>query len=136
MPTEYSKKTLVQKLGIGQGYEVAILNPPRNYIKKVGKLPDGVIVTQELKGQLDFILIFERGKASLEREFPKLKERLKQDGMIWVSWPKASANLQTDLSESRVRDTGLRNGMVDVKICAIDKEWSGLKFVRRLKDRV
>ena len=84
---------------------------------------------------MDFVQLFATERASLEREFPGLKARLKPDGMIWVSWPKASSRRQTDLSDRVVREVGLKNGLVDVKVCAIDDSWSALKFVRRLKDR-
>jgi hypothetical protein len=135
MSAGYSGKPLPQKLGIKQGDVLAFLNAPDDYDRILGRLPDGVIVTRRLEGELDFIQLFATEKASLEREFPVLKEKLKQGGMIWVSWPKASSGLTTDLSDGIVRKVGLKNGLVDVKVCAIDDSWSALKFVRRLRDR-
>jgi hypothetical protein len=80
------------------------------------------------------ILFVTRGKM-LMAEFPKIAKRIRPNGMVWVGWPKKSAKAPTDLSENPVRDIGLATGLVDVKVCAIDDYWSGLKFVRRLKDR-
>jgi hypothetical protein len=135
MSAENSGKPLAQKLGIRKGAVLSFLNAPDNYDRLLGKLPDDVVLARGLKGQLDFIQLFATEKASLEREFPRLKARLKQDGMIWVSWPKPSSRLRADLSDSVVREVGLKNGLVDVKVCAVDDSWSALKFVRRLKDR-
>jgi hypothetical protein len=135
MSAGYSGKPLAQKLGIGKGDVLAFLNAPDDYDRLLGKLPDEVTVARGPKRQLDFIQLFATERASLEREFPKLKARLKQDGMIWVSWPKSSSRLRTDLSDGVVREVGLKNGLVDVKVCAVDDSWSALKFVRRLKDR-
>ena len=84
---------------------------------------------------MDLIHLFARDRATLERGFGGLKAVLKQDGMIWVSWPKRSSRLDTDLSDGVVREVGLENGLVDVKVCAIDESWSALKFVRRSEDR-
>jgi hypothetical protein len=131
----YSGKPLAQKLGIKQGYALAFLNAPADYDLLLGKLPDGVTVVRELKDELDFIHLFAMDRASLERELPRSKARLKQGGMIWVSWPKGSSKLKTDLSDGVVREVGLKNGLVDVKVCAVDESWSALKFVRRSKDR-
>ena len=87
------------------------------------------------EGPLDFIQLFAASRAELEAEFPRMKQTLSQDGMLWVSWPKRSSKVETDLSDNVVREVGLDNGLVDVKVCAVDQTWSGLKFVRRLKDR-
>ena len=135
MSAGYSGRPLAQKLGIKKGDVLAFSNAPDYYELLLGKLPDGVIVAREQEGRLDFIQLFATERASLEREFPRLKARLKAGGMIWVSWPKASSRQQTDLSDHVVREVGLKNGFVDVKVCAIDNSWSALKFVRRLKDK-
>ncbi len=135
MSAGYSGKPLPQKLGIKQGDVLAFLNAPEDYGRTLGKLPVEVTVTRTLKAQLDFIQFFATDRADLERELPRLKEKLKQGGMIWVSWPKASSGLETDLTDGVVREAGLKNGLVDVKVCAVDDSWSALKFVRRLKDR-
>jgi hypothetical protein len=135
MSAGYSKKPLVEKLGIKPGFEVAFLNAPPDYAETLGALPEFVKVSTRLKNQLDFVQIFATDRLVLETKFPKSKDCLKEKGMIWVSWPKASSGLRSTITEGNVRETGLKNGMVDVKICAIDATWSGLKFVRRVKDR-
>ncbi len=135
MSAGYSRKPLAQKLGIKDGYSLAFLNAPDGYSSLLGRLPDGATVARGPRRQLDFIQLFATERASLERKLPGLKERLKQDGIIWVSWPKASSKMQTDLSDVVVRNVGLKNGLVDVKVCAVDESWSALKFVRRSKDR-
>jgi len=80
-------------------------------------------------------MLFVRRQAELRKDFPRLRDRLESNGMLWIAWPKKAAKLETDVSESVVREFGLEAGLVDVKICAVDETWSGLKFVRRLKDR-
>ena len=135
VPAGYSGRPLARKLGIKKGDVVAFSNAPDDYDRLLGKLPDGVTVAGGLERQLDFVQLFGTERTSLERELPRLKGMLKPDGVIWVSWPKASSRRRTDLSDRVVREVGLKNGMVDVKVCAIDDSWSALKFVRRLKDR-
>lgn len=131
-----AKRSLVDKLGIKQGFRMIIINPPHNYDKILGKLPANVIVVRELKGPLDFIHFFAKERQDLENEFPVLKQELSQRGMIWISWPKRSSGIATDLSEEIVREIGLNNQLVDVKVCAIDEIWSGLKFVHRIRKGV
>jgi len=135
MSAGHSGKPLAQKLGISRGDVLALLNAPDDYDRLLGKLPDGVIVARELKEESDFIQLFATERASLEKEFPRLKAKLKRAGVVWLSWPKASSRLHADLSDRVVRGVGLKNGLVDVKVCAIDDSWSALKFARRLKDR-
>jgi len=130
-----SKKSLIEKLGIREGFKIIIINPPEDYNSTLGKLPKGVFVTKTLKGPLDFIHFFTKERDELESEFPILKHQLSPNGVLWISWPKASSRVETDLDENMVREIGLKNGLVDIKICAVDKIWSGLKFVYRLKDR-
>lgn len=88
-----------------------------------------------LRGPIDFIHFFTRAAAELESRFPQLKAALAFDGMLWVSWPKKASKVNSDLDENVVREVGLRNGLVDVKVAAVDEVWSGLKFVYRLEDR-
>jgi hypothetical protein len=135
MPAGYSGKPLVQKLGIKEGWKIAILAAPKDFAKTLGKLPAGVTLSKQLHGPLDFIQYFAKSKADLEKIFPELKQALSQNGSLWISWPKGSSGVATDLNENIVRDIGLANGIVDVKVCAVDETWSGLKFVFRLKDR-
>ena len=135
MPAGYSKRSLVDKLGIKDGFSIAILGAPKDYAATLGKLPSGVTQDDKLNGPLDFIQFFASKRSHLEEHFPKLKAALSSGGMLWVSWPKASSGVPTDLNENLVREIGLRNGLVDVKVCAVDEVWSGLKFVYRIKDR-
>jgi Protein of unknown function (DUF3052) len=127
---------LIKKLGIKEGQKIAILNAGKDYDATLGKLPDGVTVSRSLnRGQFDLVQIFATNKEKLEKEFLAAKKILKPDGAIWVSWPKLSSGMETDLSGDVVREVGLKSGLVDVKVCAVDQTWSGLKFVLRLKDR-
>ena len=132
----YSQTPLVRKLGIREGQRLIFLNAPESYGDTLGRLPDGVVMASELDGPLDFIQFFSSRTCELEAIFPGLRESLAPDGMLWVSWPKGASKVDTDLNGNVVREIGLRNGLVDVKVCAVDDTWSGLKFVYRLKDRV
>ncbi len=135
MSAGYSGTPLVKKLGIKPGFTILILNAPADYATTLGALPDGVTQVDTLADSLDFIHIFSKERAALETEFPRLKAALAPAGMLWVSWPKKASKVPTDLSDGVVRETGLANGLVDVKVAAIDAVWSGLKFVYRLEDR-
>jgi len=134
-PVGYSKKSLVEKLGIKEGFAISIIGAPENYAATLGTLPSGVKQTKRLEAPLDFIQCFCSKRSQLEENFQRLKGALSASGMLWVSWPKFSSGVPTDLSENVVREIGLRNGLVDVKVCAVDETWSGLKFVYRIKDR-
>jgi hypothetical protein len=110
-----------------------LVSPPSNFGTTLGAMPEGV--KPATRGTLDFAMLFVRSASELEKTFPKLRDRLESDGALWVSWPKKASGVQTDLSEGIVRSIGLEAGLVDVKVCAVDETWSGLKFVRRLRDR-
>ncbi|MBI1804375.1 MAG: DUF3052 family protein [Ignavibacteriae bacterium] len=131
----YSNKTLVQKLGIKEGLTIAIVNPPSGYHHVLGKLPPLVVRYRKLERSVDLIHYFTKETSELSDMFPNLKKSLVHDGALWISWPKKSSQVPTDLNENIVREIGLKNGLVDVKICAVDEVWSGLKFVFRKKDR-
>ena len=132
----YSGTPLVKKLGIKSGQRLAIVNAPDGYSDTLGTLPDGLETVSPSEGPLDFIQLFTVSRAELESGFPRLRDALTQTGMLWVYWPKRSSEVDTDLSDNVVREVGLGYGLVDVKVCAVDQTWSGLKFVRKLKDRV
>jgi hypothetical protein len=131
----YSSTPLIKKLGIKAGTALYILNPPSDYFNLISPLPQEVRVQKKLSGDLDFIHLFVRDQKSLLKEFVKSKNHLNKNGMLWVSWPKKASKVSTDLNESAIRDFGLANGLVDVKVCAVDEVWSGLKFVFRVADR-
>jgi len=135
MTAGYSKTPLIDKLGLKPGMSVAILQAPRSFKASLGKIPLGVLIETSLGKERDFIHYFTVSKAELERLFPSFKRTLRSKGCLWISWPKGTAKKESDLNENSVRDIGLGNGLVDVKVCAIDDTWSGLKFVFRVKDR-
>ena len=130
----YSGTPLIKKLGIKSGFNVAFLNLPSNFAGKFDLPPD---VTLDPAGAepLDFAMLFVKHEKDLQKHFQKYAAKLKPTGMLWVSWPKKSSGVQTDLLFTNVQAIGLAAGLVDVKVCAIDDVWSGLKFVFRLKDR-
>lgn len=132
-----SARPLASKLGLTPGMQAVIIDPPDDYLDMLGDIKKGISILPDQNGakDIDFIHIFTKGRAELERQFPLLKVALVQNGMLWISWPKTKSKIATNLSDTIVRDIGLRNGLVDVKVCAIDADWSGLKFVYRLKDR-
>ena len=131
----YSGKPLVTKLGMKPGQRCSWMQAPEHYAGLLGKLPDGVEALGPRAADLDMLHLFVRDQRSLTREFPKAKRRIKPNGSLWVSWPKLSSKLKSDLTENVVREVGLANGLVDVKVAAIDDDWSGLRFMYRLKDR-
>jgi hypothetical protein len=131
----YSKRSLVDKLGIKAGASIAIINPPSGYERTLGTLPRVSRKSPPGTGPLDFVQFFTREKRELERRFPALARALAPAGMLWISWPKKSSGVPTDLTEDVIRAIGLSRGLVDVKVAAVDDVWSGLKFVRRLQDR-
>ena len=132
-PAGYSGTPLVAKLGIKSGARMQVLNPPSDFSETLGSLPDAV--TPVSRGALDFAMLFATRRTDLAKRFPGLRDRLASNGMLWIAWPKQSSGAPTDLSENIIRAIGLELGLVDVKVCAVDATWSGLKFVRRLKDR-
>lgn len=130
----YSGTPLVKKLGIKEGARVFFVGAPPTYGKTLGKLT-GVSVVKTLKAPVDFIQFFTTSSRTLDAKFPALAKSLTPAGMLWISWPKRASKVETDLTEDVVRGVGLTYGLVDVKVCAVDDTWSGLKFVRRLADR-
>lgn len=132
-PAGYSGTPLVRKLGIKPEARIQFFDPPDDFGETLGSVPDGL--KHVSRGALDFAIIFVRRRIDLEKRFPSVRDRLEPNGMLWVGWPKKSAGTTTDLTENVVREIGLNAGLVDVKVCAIDDTWSGLKFVRRIRDR-
>jgi len=130
-----STRPLINKLGIKSGQKILILHAPENYLSELGILPDNVTLNKKLITNLDFIQFFTKDSIELNAYFPKLKKSLNQNGMLWISWPKLKSKIKTNLHENIIRDIGLEAGLVDVKVCAINDIWSGLKFVYRLQDR-
>ena len=132
----YSGTPLVKKLGFKEGCRAAIVNSPKGFQRELEPLPKDVdIQLGALTKPLELIILFADSQKTLKREFPRLARKLTQDGMLWISWPKKASRVATDLSENNVRQIGLDAGLVDVKVCAVNEIWSGLKFVYRLQDR-
>jgi hypothetical protein len=131
----YSSTPLAKKLGIKERSRIALVNAPKDFQAELGELPDRVEFVKRLTKSLDIVLFFVVSEPALARDFAKLAKKLATNGMIWIAWPKKSSGVTTDLSFERVQRIGLDAGLVDVKICAVDETWSGLKFVYRLKDR-
>jgi hypothetical protein len=130
----YSGTPLIKKLGIKPGFKVVFVNAPAGFVDTLD-LPKEVIVSRAARTELDFVLLFVKSQKELKQKFSLLAAKLTPSGMLWVSWPKKTSGVPSDLNENIVRDIGLAGGMVDVKVCAVDDIWSGLKFVFRLKDR-
>jgi hypothetical protein len=131
----YSGTPLPKKLCIKEGARVALVNAPPDFVSVLGALPDGAEFVSPSRKGLDVILLFARSRAELVRRFAGLAARIAADGSVWVGWPKRASGVETDLAEPYVRQHGLDVGLVDVKVCAVDETWSGLRFVYRLKDR-
>jgi len=130
----YSGTPLVKKLGIKPGFDIVFVSAPPDYENELD-LPSEVTVNSRSAKPLDFAQLFVKREIELQRKFSQYAKRLNASGMLWVSWPKKSSGVSTDLSENVVRKICLDAGLVDVKICAVNEIWSGLKFVFRLKDR-
>ena len=132
----YSGTPLRKKLGVKPGFRVALVGAPKNFKEELGALPQTAKFTSATADSLDLILAFVSSEKELKSRFGPLAAKLHKDGMIWVAWPKKSSGVVTDLTFNNVQRIGLDTGLVDVKICAVNDIWSGLKFVYRLKDRV
>jgi hypothetical protein len=135
MSAGYSRRTLVEKLGIKPGYRIALFNAPSGYEVTLGPLPENVITVNSGAHDLDLVQFFSASRDELERRFEMLAALIKSNGMLWIAWPKGASKIPTDLNENIIREIGLATGLVDVKVIAVDEQWSGLKFVYRLKDR-
>ena len=131
----YSGTPLIQKIGIKPGHRIILRNHPASFVKDLGKLPEGTVSADRISGKANVIVYFSERLAELEKDFARLSAALVPDGMLWIGWPKKASGRPTDLTEDIVRRVGLACGLVDVKVCAIDETWSGLKFVIRVKDR-
>jgi hypothetical protein len=131
----YSGTTLTEKLGLKEGQRVALYRAPAGFRDLLEPVPPRIQWRTDLRGPLDCVVLFAPAAAALDGAFHKAAAALTPAGMVWVAWPKKVAKVPTDLTEDRVRAYGLAIGLVDVKVCAVTEVWSGLKFVRRLKDR-
>ncbi len=137
MPTAgYSGTPLPRKLGIRAGHRVGLELPPSGFAATLGELPDGVrLVPASREGDFDVLLLFVKDLKTLEARLAGAIERMAPETALWICWPKKTSPLAADVDENKVRERGLAAGIVDVKVCAVDEDWSGHKFVFRLKDR-
>lgn len=135
MSAGYSGTPLFKKLGIKTNHKVYVQNPPDNYQLLLGGLPENVTFLDSLKEKADVIHIFAERAAEMETALLKFKDDIVKNGCIWVSWYKKAAKIPTDITEDIIRNTALAIGLVDVKVCAVDEKWSGLKLVIRLENR-
>jgi hypothetical protein len=133
--TGYSGTPLPEKLGIKPGFRAYLVNVPPEVGSELSSELAACTIAPNLKIPVDFAMLFATSRKQLTREYRRVARALAPAGMLWVGWPKKLSRVPSDLDENRVREIGLAEGLVDVKVCAISEIWSGLKFVRRLKDR-
>ena len=135
MPTQtsagYSGRPLVDKLGIKPGHRLLAVAAPKDYRELLAPLPDDLVWEKQLTSATDIIHVFVTRKAALISELGRYCAAMRDDATIWVSWPKKTAKVATDVTEDVVRDTALGLGLVDVKVCAVTDVWSGLRLVIR-----
>jgi hypothetical protein len=132
----YSGTPLAKKLGIKEDFSVLVLTAPEQYWHLFTDLPNNLNIEQGFgRDKMDFIHLFITTQEEMILQSEHCKEHLKPNGSLWVSWPKGTSKIQTDLNRERIREHLLSIGLVDTKVAAIDEDWSGLKFVYRLKDR-
>jgi hypothetical protein len=129
--TGYSGTPLAKKLGIGPDHRVWLAQAPANYKTLVAPLPDGVTFVSKATNTTDVAHVFATKRGVLEKTLRTLRNALKPDAAIWVSWPKKASKVPTDITEDVIRDVALPMGLVDIKVCAVDETWSGLKLVVR-----
>ncbi len=133
--TGYSGTPLVKKLGIKPGFLLYAKNPPANYEELIAPLPEKVKILRRLSKELDIIHFFTTSRVKITNNIGTYMGHIKQDGMIWISWPKKASKVPTDVTEDVIREIILPLGLVDVKVCAVDATWSGLKLVIRKENR-
>jgi hypothetical protein len=139
MNAGYSGTPLAKKLGIKEGFSIATVNEPSDYRKLLGPLPGGAAIADSVghdpTKQIDLVHLFTNSRDELFRELPVWMRSIRSNGAIWVSWYKKAAKLPTEITEDTVREAALPLGLVDVKVCAVDEKWSGLKLVIRKENR-
>jgi hypothetical protein len=131
----YSGTPLPQKLGIKEGMIVVAINPPENYRKLLGEIPSGVNFATRPVGNTKFVHLFATRRSELAQELSILRRKIAEDAAVWVSWPKKSSGVATDVTEDVIRAVALPLGFVDIKVCAVDEIWSGLKLMIRRENR-
>jgi hypothetical protein len=131
----YSGTPLSQKLGIKPAMTITVINEPADYRQLLGEGADGVEFSDRTRTDSNFVHLFTTRRGELEKQLNRLRKKIPDTGTVWVSWPKKSAGVPTDVTEDVIRTVALPLGFVDVKVCAIDETWSGLKLMIRLEQR-
>jgi len=131
----YSGTPLVKKLGIKAGMKLLMINAPKDYRLWLGDLPKDAVMVTRTSNPVDAAHVFATESAFLNVTLSKLRYELKQNGFVWVSWPKKSSKIPTNITDDVIRDIALPLGFVDVKVCAVSGVWSGLKLVIRISER-
>jgi hypothetical protein len=131
----YSGTPLIKKLGINSGQVAIIVNSPANYKKLLGKLPAGAKLSERVTSEFQFLHFFSTDRADLAKQLRNFRAKIADTGVLWVSWPKKSAKVATDITEDVIRAVALPLGFVDTKVCAVDETWSGLKLMIRRENR-
>ena len=129
MAAGYSSTPTAKKLGLKDGHRVCVLNPPKKYSDVIGRLPKDIALTDRLNHPADIVHVFVTRQADLASRIQLMRKAIAPDGALWVSWPKKASKVPTDVTEDTIRSLALASGLVDVKVCAIDDVWSGLKLV-------
>lgn len=135
MDLNYAHVPLAKKLGISENDSLVVINKPTLYEQTLGEISNTLTIHNRVNNLVDFIHYFAHNKSDLIHKFPELKHFLTPSGMLWISWPKKSSHIPSDLDENTIIKIGLENGLVDVKVVSFDETWSALKFIYRLKNR-
>ncbi|MEE8599679.1 DUF3052 family protein [Euzebya tangerina] len=137
MSAGYSGTPLYKKLGLEEDMRLGLDNPPPEFVGlTLLPVPAGVQFATRIAGNMDMVIGFYDRKRDLEKRLPVMIRRIPQDGVIWICWPKKASRVPTDITEDTVREVAVPHDLVDVKVCAIDQVWSGLKLVIRKEARV
>ena len=131
----YSGTPLAKKLGIKENFRVEVINAPEDYLCLFTDLPANLYFENDKDIKLDLIHFFTKSREEYQSLLPQLKDRIKLNGSIWISWPKKSSKVPTDMTEDIIRNFALQTGLIDIKVCAVDETWSALKLVIPVKDR-
>ena len=127
----YSGTPLAKKLGIKAGGRVFVTGAPKTYLQSLEPLPEGVTFAKMVSESINLIHIFAASRTKLAAALAQYRKAMRADATIWVSWPKKASKVPTDITEDTIREVALPMGLVDVKVCAVDEVWSGLKLVIR-----
>ena len=131
----YSSTPLAKKLGIKSNYKMRLINEPDYYFKLFNDMPEDIKILNDKKIKKNFIHLFVKNMNELKKNIIQIKNEIEQDGIIWISWHKKSSKISTDVTEDKIRESALANGLVDIKVCAVDDVWSGLKLVIPVSQR-